>query len=150
MADAKPSDLDAFAENLQRVLLEEAEKIYGPRVVDLWWNPRNMGPLGAPDGHARITGPCGDTMEIFLAVRDGRIARATFLTDGCGPSIASGGAVTELARGKTLSDAMELDQKAVLDTMGGLPEESAHCAKLASDTLVAAVKDYLARMQNSG
>lgn len=146
MADVKPGDLDAFVEKVQRVLLEEAGRIYGPRVVDLWQNPRNMGPLAAPDGHARITGPCGDTMEIFLAVRDGRIARATFLTDGCGPSIASGGAVTELATGKTPSDAMELDQKAVLDAIGGLPEESAHCAKLASETLAAAVKDYLARM----
>ncbi|MCK4547282.1 MAG: iron-sulfur cluster assembly scaffold protein [Candidatus Eisenbacteria sp.] len=140
---SKSDDLDAFAEEFQRLFLEEAIKIYGERVVDLWRKPRNMVPLERPDGSARITGPCGDTMECFLEIEKGRITRATFVTNGCGPSIASGGAVTELAKGKTLEEALKIDQANVLDALGGLPGESAHCAKLAAMTLTEAVRDHL-------
>jgi len=146
MTDSPPEDLEAFAEKLQRVFLEEALRVYGKRVVDFWWEPRNMGPLEDADGRARVTGPCGDTMEFFLKFEGERIERATFLTDGCGPTIASGGAATELARGKTPAEALGIDHGAVLEMLGGLPEESVHCARLAAMTLGAAVEDYLGRV----
>jgi ATP-binding protein involved in chromosome partitioning len=97
------------------------------------------------DGHACITGPCGDTMEFWLRIREGRIVRAQFITDGCWPSIASGSAAAKLAEGKTLEEAARISQDAVLEAVGGLPEESRHCALLAATTLTAAVTNYCAR-----
>jgi nitrogen fixation NifU-like protein len=75
---------------------------------------------------------------------DGIIIRATFYTDGCGTSIASGGMVTEMARGKSITEAQKIGRQSVLDTLGGLPDESEHCALLAANTLREAVRDYVA------
>ncbi len=113
-------------------------------VVDHAMNPRNVGTIEDADGQARITGPCGDTMEIWLRVRNDIIAQATFMTDGCGTTIVAGSMVTELARGKNAVQAMAIGQKDVLDALGGLPEENQHCALLAANTLKEAIKDYVA------
>lgn len=110
-------------------------------------NPRNIGPMPDPDGHARLTGPCGDTMEFWLKVRDARVEKATFLTDGCGSSLACGSMATCLARGKMLEDAAEIRQEDILDAFGEFPEDSQHCALLAANTLRAACSDYLARIE---
>jgi nitrogen fixation NifU-like protein len=83
-------------------------------------------------------------MEIYLVVKNGAIANATFWTDGCGPSIASGSMATELAKGKSIADAMKISQDDILDPLGVLPEESLHCALLAANTLREAIRDYLA------
>ena len=106
-------------------------------------NPRNLGPLREFNGHARITGPCGDTMEFWLSVVDGTISRLAFFTDGCGPSVASGSMTTCLATGRRIEAAGFLTQEDILDALGGLPEESKHCALLAANTLKAACDDYL-------
>jgi nitrogen fixation NifU-like protein len=95
------------------------------------------------DGFARVTGPCGDTMEIWLKVKNGTIANATFMTDGCGTSIASGSMVTEMAKGKIVSEAQKIGQQDALSALGGLPEESEHCALLSANTLKEAIRDYL-------
>ncbi len=108
-------------------------------------DPRNCGPLEGADGHAWITGPCGDTMAFWVAVRDGIVEKASFITDGCGPSVASGSAAVCLAEGRRVEDAARLGQQDILDALGGLPEESKHCALLAADTLKAACEDYLNR-----
>ena len=81
-------------------------------------------------------------MEIWLKVRNGVVTEATFLTDGCGTTIASGSMITELAKGKSIPGAQRIRQQDVLDALGGLPEESVHCALLAANTMKAAVKDY--------
>jgi nitrogen fixation NifU-like protein len=83
-------------------------------------------------------------MEIWLNVKNGAIAQAAFWSDGCGTTIAAGSMVTELAKGKTIAGASRISQKDVLDALGGLPEESVHCALLAANTLREAIKDYLA------
>jgi nitrogen fixation NifU-like protein len=145
MTDLSSQDLDEFVQKMQRVMIEEATSIYGRRVVDLWLKPRNRMALENPDGHARFTGPCGDTMEIFVRIHDDCLTQATFLTDGCGPTLASGSMVTDIACGQRVSEAMNIDEKAVLDALGGLPEESRHCAKLAADTLRMALEDYVTR-----
>jgi len=131
-------------DELQKLVMADARKVYSDTVVDHAMNPRNLGDMQDADGFARVTGPCGDTMEIWLKVKDGNIDRASFFTDGCGPSIASGSMVTEMAKGKGVTEARKLTQRAVLDALGGLPEESQHCALLAANTLRAAVRDYLA------
>ena len=109
--------------------------------------PLNYGPLDRWDGHARITGPCGDTMEYWLQVAEGRILRANFTTTGCESSRAAGSMAAELAVGKPLPEAARLEQHDVLRALGGLPKESEHCALLAANTLKAAIGDYQARQQ---
>ncbi|MBE9514369.1 MAG: iron-sulfur cluster assembly scaffold protein, partial [Chloroflexi bacterium] len=84
--------------------------VYSERTIDHFLNPRNLGQIEAPDGFGRVTGPCGDTMEIYLKARNGRITNATFWTDGCGPSIASGSMVTELVRGKSIAEVQRITQ----------------------------------------
>lgn len=111
--------------------------------------PRNYGPLDRWDGHARITGPCGDTMEFWLQMAEGRIVQANFVTTGCGPSRAAGSMATELAIGKPPSEAARLEQRDVLQALGGLPVDSEHCALLAADTLKAAIGDYDARQRTA-
>ena len=107
-------------------------------------NPRNLGDMENADGFAKVTGSCGDTMEIWLKVKNGAITDATFMTDGCGTSIASGSMITEIAKGKSISEGWKISKQDVLNALGGLPKESEHCALLAADTLNEAIRDYLA------
>ena len=146
--------LDEFAEDLQEVIIRDARAYYTDKVVDLWLNPQNMGPLEQPDGYASIRGPCGDTMAIFLEIKGETITKATFMTDGCGPTLAAGCMATQLATGKSLHDAGEITQNVILKALGGLPDESKHCALLAANTLAKAIAEYLSanisRKQNTG
>lgn len=105
--------------------------------------PRNLGPLADFDGHARVTGPCGDTMEFWLSVADGIVEEATFITDGCGSSLACGSMATVLAEGRPIEEAARLSQRDILNALGGMPDEIAHCALLSANTLQAACSDYL-------
>jgi nitrogen fixation NifU-like protein len=134
------SEMDKIAEELQK----EVWAGYTEVVIDHAQNPRNVGSIPDADGFASVTGPCGDTMEIWLKVRNGAINQATFRTDGCGTTIAAGSMVTELLKGKTVANALGTTQQGVLDALGGLPEESVHCALLAANTVKEAAKDYLA------
>jgi nitrogen fixation NifU-like protein len=134
------SELD----DLQSLVMADARKIYSETVIDHAMNPRYLGTMQDTDGFARVTGPCGDTMEVCLKVNNSKITDISFMTDGCGPSIASGSMVTELAMGKGIVEAIKINQEEVLNALGGLPEESRHCALLAANTLKAAIRDYLA------
>jgi nitrogen fixation NifU-like protein len=134
------SELDRMAEELEKELWAG----YSPVVVDHARNPRNAGSIPNADGFASVTGPCGDTVEIWLRVKDNAIKEASFWTDGCGTTIAAGSMVTEMAKGRPVAEALRVTQQDVLDALEGLPEESVHCALLASNALKEAVKDYLA------
>ena len=101
-------------------------------------HPRHYGPLDIFNGHARITGPCGDTMEFWLLAPGGKVDSVSFITDGCGPSLASGSMAACLAEGRQVDDAAGLQQQDILEALGGLPRESEHCALLAATTLKAA------------
>jgi nitrogen fixation NifU-like protein len=131
-------------EQFEELIKAQMRKIYSETAVEHSMNPRNLGDMEDADGFAKVTGSCGDTMEIWLKVKGGTNANASFLTDGCGTSIASGSMVTELAKGKSVSEAQRLSQQDVLNALGGLPRESEHCALLAADTLKEAIRDYLA------
>ncbi|MCJ7654356.1 MAG: iron-sulfur cluster assembly scaffold protein, partial [Dehalococcoidia bacterium] len=96
------------------------------------------------DGFGRITGPCGDTMEIWLKVNNGTIVGATFSTDGCSTTVACGSMATEIIKGEDVAQALAISPSDVLEALGGLPEDSRHCALLAANTIKAAVKDYIA------
>ncbi len=125
-------------------VMADARKIYSETVIDHAMKPRNLGVIEDCDGYARITGPCGDTMEVRLKVSNNTITEIRFETDGCGTSIASGSMMTEMAKGQSLSAAIRISQQDILDSLGGLPEASQHCALLAASTLKAAVRDCLA------
>jgi nitrogen fixation NifU-like protein len=130
-------------DDLQQKIENEMRGVYSETAIDHAMNPRNIGSIENADGHARLTGPCGDTMEIWLKVCNGIIANACFMTDGCGSAIAAGSMVTELAKSKTTYEVFRISQQYVLEALGGLPEESQHCALLAANTLKNSLKNYL-------
>ncbi|MDD5398950.1 MAG: iron-sulfur cluster assembly scaffold protein [Dehalococcoidia bacterium] len=129
-------------EEYQQMLVTELHKIYSDETVDHALKPRNMGNIDIASGYASVTGPCGDTMEIWLSVDNKIIAEATFMTDGCVTTIAAGSMVTEMVKGKPVEEAMRIGQQDILRALNGLPEESKHCALLAANTLKEAIIDY--------
>jgi len=133
---------DSFRE-LQQSVMEDMRKVYSEKTIDHFLNPRNLGEIPTPDGFASMTGLHGNTMKIYLKVKDGKVMNASFWTDGCGCSIASGSMVTDLAKGKRLSEAQQITQQDVLKALDWLPEDDLHCALLAANTLKEAIKDYL-------
>jgi len=145
------NDFEKMANELQESIMEDAKKIYSEKVIERWLNPRNLGKVRNPDGFAEIKGPCGDTMRISFKVSDGRLSRIKFTTDGCASSIAAGSMATELAQGIKLEEAAEISQQMILEGLGGLPEESVHCALLASNTLKEPIRNYSeSKRNNSG
>lgn len=129
--------------DIAKAMQDELNSVFSETVIDHAMNPRNVGRIEDEDGFAVFTGSCGDTMMVSVKISDGRIAEARFWTDGCGTSIASGSMVTEMAKGRTLDEAMEVGQAEVLEELNGLPEESEHCALLAATTLHMAVEAFL-------
>ena len=101
------------------------------------------------DSHARVTGPCGDTMDFWLSVDADIVRVARFETDGCRSSSACGNMACALAEGKPLEDAMDVSQQMILDALGGMPEDTEHCALLASNTLKEACEDYWRRLSEN-
>ena len=130
-------------DELEKQVMAEMRRIYTETVLDHATNPRNVGNLPEADGFGCVTGPCGDTMEIWLRVRNDVIEQATFWTDGCGTSIACGSMATEMVKGRSIAQALGINQDEILQLLGGLPEDSLHCALLAANTTKAAVQDYL-------
>ena len=146
---SKNEDLEKFAQELQAQVLAQAERRYTKIVIDLWQNPRNYRRIDSPDGYASVTGSCGDTMEMFLKMKDDRIFECTFNTDGCATTLACGSVATELAKNKTFIQALaSVGADAILKKLGGLPKEDIHCAQLAAETLRKALADQLYQKQN--
>lgn len=107
--------------------------------VYFWLTPH----VKEPDGKARITGTCGDTMEISLKFSDDRVTKTSFWTDGCTYSFNCAHAATELAKGKSPDEIIEIDADRIQEYIGGLPRDQYHCATLAAETLMAAADDYM-------
>ncbi len=104
--------------------------------------PENFGPMRDASAHAKIKGPCGDTVEVWLRVDGGKIRKATYRSDGCGYSNACGSAAAKLSEGMTPAKASELTQEAVLSAVDSIPEDHQHCALLAASTVQSAALDY--------
>lgn len=130
-------------DELQEEIMADMRKVYTETVINHAMNPRNTGSMEDADTFTSITGPCGDTMAMWLKVTDNRIEKANFWTDGCGASIAVGSMITEMVKGKTCGEVIKMTPQDVLDALGGLPKESEHCALLAIITMRDAVKEYL-------
>lgn len=119
------------------------------RALERFDNPRNMGPLANANGHACITGPCGDTVEIWLRTEGEWVKESTFMTTGCGPSRACGSMATELAVGRSIRTALEMEQEDILEELEPFPEDHWHCALLAANTMKAAARDCVERQDTS-
>jgi len=126
---------DKERDALNRFLFGEIFQESNETVKDHCLNPRNLGVIVDADAQARITGPCGDTMEIYLKISDNVIRNAAFMTDGCGYTIACGSVATELLIGSKVDDALKIDQKKIEEYLGGLPEDYRHCALLTANTI---------------
>ena len=137
-----PDQLDDFVKELQGKIYDDALRDYGREAFDRWLDPRYMYAMDNADTHGRITGSCGDTMEIFLRFEGGKVREASFITDGCGPSMICGSLAAELAIGKVPEEIRTITAETILDTIGGLPEEDVHCASLAANTLQVALHNY--------
>lgn len=117
--------------------------VYSEKVLDHFKNPRNVGELDDPDGVGVEGNPvCGDLMEIQIKVEDNIIKDIRFKTFGCGSAIATSSMVTELAKGKTLDEALAITRQSVADELDGLPPQKMHCSNLAADALHKAIEDY--------
>ena len=131
---------DKFTDRLQEEINEEVMQTYGEKVYERWRNARFWGRMERPTGYSRITGSCGDTVEIFLSLEEGRVSAASFTTTGCGTSAVCGSVACELAIGKALEEVEHVTGEMILEVLEGLPEDNVHCAFLAAETLQAALE----------
>jgi len=122
---------------------EESGNTFSQTVIDHASNPRNAGSMDNADAYTLVLGPCGDNMEMWLKAIDGIVKGVTFWTDGCGATIACGSMATELAKGKTLGEALSISAGIIASNLGGLPDGHAHCAGLASLTLKKVIIEYM-------
>lgn len=120
--------------------------LYSEKVMDHFRNPRNVGEIPDADGVGEVgNARCGDIMKIYLKIENDIIVDVKFNTFGCGSAIASSSMATELIKGKPLSQALELTNKAVAEALDGLPAHKMHCSVLAEEAIRAAIKDYYDR-----
>lgn len=129
-------------DDTEKRALDEMRHVYTETVVDHALHPRNFGGLTGADGFASITTDGGDTIKMWLRVKDDRVVEASFWTDACAATIASLSMITELVRGKTITEALVIGQQDVLERLGGLPEGNIHCALQVVGVLREAIKDY--------
>lgn len=123
--------------------------MYSPKVLDHFKNPRNVGELEEADGEGTVGNPvCGDMMTMYIKVKDKKIKDIKFKTFGCGAAIATSSMTTELAKGKTLNEALNISRQDVADALDGLPPIKMHCSNLAADALHEAVKNYLEKNED--
>jgi nitrogen fixation NifU-like protein len=122
--------------------------MYTEKVLEHFKNPRNVGEIKDADGVGTVGNPvCGDMMTMYIKVKDDRIADIKFKTYGCGAAIATSSMTTELAKGKTLDEALEITRQSVADALEGLPPVKMHCSNLAADALHEAIMDYKKRRE---
>ena len=117
--------------------------LYSEKVMDHFMNPRNVGVMPDADGVGEVgNAKCGDIMKIFIKVKDNIITDISFQTFGCGAAIATSSMATEMVKGKTIEEAMQITNKAVMEALDGLPPVKVHCSLLAEEAIHAALWDY--------
>ena len=123
--------------------------LYSEKVMEHFRNPRNVGVIEDADGVGEVgNAKCGDIMKMYLKIEDDVITDVKFETFGCGSAIASSSMATELIKGKPVSEAMKLTNKAVAEALDGLPAYKMHCSVLAEEAIRAALADYEQRKQS--
>jgi len=125
--------------------------VYSERVMEHFMNPRNVGEIENPDGVGEEGNPvCGDMMTFYIKVKDDRLEDIKFKTFGCGAAIAVSSIVSEMAKGKTLDEAMKITPRSVADELEGLPKNKFHCSNLGAQALNKAIQDYLSKKKPEG
>jgi nitrogen fixation NifU-like protein len=123
--------------------------MYSEKVMDHFMNPRNVGEIEGADGTGTVGNPvCGDMMTFYIKVKDDRIDDVKFKTFGCGAAIAVSSMVSEMAKGKTLDEAMQITNKDVAKELDGLPQNKMHCSNLGADALHEAIKNYQEKVKS--
>jgi len=138
------TDFDRMVAELQREIVEQERALYSDKVIEEAYNPRNLGRIPESDAHGLVHGWCGDTMEIYLRLNGEIVEEATFMTDGCGATLACGSMLTQMVTGVLLEEASEIRPEDLLKALDGLPEEGVHCAELAVSTLQNAISSWRA------
>ncbi|MFH0823378.1 MAG: iron-sulfur cluster assembly scaffold protein [Pseudomonadota bacterium] len=131
---------DEFDE-IEDQILADARRLYSETVLDHFKHPRNLDVMNSPDAYIQMSGMCGETIGIFVGLDGDVIDRISFVTDGCGPTVACGSAVTCLAEGRTTAEAGCLNSQDVVAYLGGLPNENVACAELAVNVLRGALAE---------
>jgi nitrogen fixation NifU-like protein len=125
--------------------------IYSEKVMEHFMNPRNVGEIENPDGVGEEGNPvCGDMMTFYIKVKDNRLEDVKFKTFGCGAAIAVSSMVSEMAKGKTLEEAMKITPESVAAELEGLPKNKFHCSNLGAQALHRAIQDYLNKQKKGG
>jgi nitrogen fixation NifU-like protein len=133
---------DKIKKEMIDLLMKKIGGGFSDKVLEYGNQPRNCGLMEKPDGYGKVKGPCGDTVEIFLRIRNDKIEDISYTTDGCMTSHAAASAVTVMAKGKAVRDCIRINQSAILEHLGGMPEDSEHCALLAANTFHKALRNY--------
>ena len=119
---------------------------YSEKVMDHFANPRNVGEIPDADGVGEVGNPkCGDIMRMYIKVENNIITDVKFKTFGCGAAIATSSMATEMVKGKSIDEALQLTNRAVMEALDGLPPVKVHCSVLAEQAIKAAVSDYYTR-----
>jgi len=139
------TDNEEFVRALQEYML----KGYSEELKNEFLRPENIGRMEDSDSYVSVTGVCGDTIEMYLMIEDGRVIDVKFMTDGCGFTIACASYVTRTAKGKTIEEALKIRPEDVDRYFGGLPEDHKHCAKLSVMTLEAAIEKYRSELKTT-
>jgi nitrogen fixation NifU-like protein len=139
------TDFDRFVADLQQEIDAQERALYSAKVIAEARHPKNVGRMPQADVRGLVHGWCGDTMEIYLRLEGERIVEASFMTDGCGPSLACGSMLTSLVSGKSLEEASTIMPEDLITALDGLPAESQHCAELAVRTLQNAILNWRMR-----
>jgi nitrogen fixation NifU-like protein len=132
--------LEEAVRRIQAAIDEEEARSFSPQVLREARSPSNLRAMEGADGASGLTGGCGDTIRFFVRLERGRIADASFLTDGCGATLACGSMLTRLSRGMTLEEARAFTDDDLLAALGGLPDENRHCARLSVAAMHRAVR----------
>ena len=126
--------------------MHDVRSLYSNKVMEHFKNPRNVGEIANPDGVGHVGNPvCGDIMELYIKVTNGTITDAKFKTFGCGAAIATSSMMTEMVKGKSVSEALEISNRAIAEALDGLPSIKMHCSVLAEEALKSAIEDYYAK-----
>ena len=123
---------------------------YSEKVMEHFQNPKNVGEIKNADGVGEVGNPvCGDLMTFYITVKDDKIEDVKYKTFGCGAAIAVSSMVSEMAKGKTLDEAMKITNELVAKELGGLPPNKLHCSNLGADALHSAIEDYRKKQKKS-
>ena len=130
-------------------MLKEEEDFFSPSAYERWLNPVYRGSIENPDGHARLTGKCGETIEISLKFDREHVGEATFQTNGCAAITVCGSFTAEMAIGKAPEELLEITGERIMKAVGSFPKEEGHCAFLAAEALQEALHDYMIKRTGS-